>query len=157
MDPGRRGSVQVGLVAALAVGLVGGLGAFTFRYAEGLSYLSSDPRACVNCHIMRDQYASWQQGVHHARATCVQCHLPHGFVGKWLAKAENGWNHSAAFTLQNFHEPIRIGPKNARILQEACVSCHAEMVSELVSGSTTDSDAVQCVQCHRGVGHGARN
>ena len=157
MNPGPRGSVQVGLVAALAVGLVGGLGAFTFRYAEGLSYLSSDPKACVNCHIMRDEYTSWQQGAHHARATCVQCHLPHDFVGKWLAKAQNGWNHSAAFTLQNFHEPIRIGPKNARILQEACVTCHAEMVSELVSGSTTDSDAVKCVHCHRGVGHGARN
>jgi cytochrome c nitrite reductase small subunit len=157
MDPGRRGSIQVGLIVAIAVGLVGGLGAFTFRYAEGLSYLSSDPRACVNCHIMRDEYASWQQSVHHATATCVQCHLPHDFVGKWWAKAVNGWNHSAAFTLQNFHEPIRIGPKNARILQENCVACHAEMVSELVSGSTTDSDAVLCVQCHRGVGHGARN
>jgi hypothetical protein len=25
-----------------------------------------------------------------------------------------------------------------------------------VRGSTTDEDAVQCVHCHRGVGHGAR-
>ena len=157
MDSGRRGSVQVGLVAAIAMGLVGGLGAFTFRYAEGLSYLSSDPRACVNCHIMRDEYASWQHGVHHATATCVQCHLPHDFVGKWLAKGVNGWNHSKAFTLQDFPEPIRIGPKNARILQENCIACHAAMVSELVRGSTTDPDAVLCVQCHRGVGHGARN
>ena len=157
MDPGRRGSVQVAVVAALAVGLVGGLGAFTFRYAEGLSYFSADPRACVNCHIMRDEYASWQHSPHHAAATCVQCHLPHRFVPKWWAKAVNGWNHSRAFTLQDFPEPIRIGPRNARILQENCVFCHADMVSELVHGSTTDEDAVLCVHCHRGVGHGARN
>jgi cytochrome c nitrite reductase small subunit len=157
MDAGRRGSVQVAVVAALAVGLVGGLGAFTFRYAEGLSYFSADPRACVNCHIMRDEYASWQHSPHHAVATCVQCHLPHDFVGKWLAKGLNGWNHSKAFTLQDFPEPIRITPGNARILQESCVSCHADMVSELVHGSTTDEDAVQCVHCHRGVGHAARN
>ena len=59
MDPGRHGSVQIAVIAALALGLVAGLGAFTFRYAEGLSYFSADPRACVNCHIMWDQYASW--------------------------------------------------------------------------------------------------
>jgi len=157
MNPGRRGSVQVAVVAAVAVGLVGGLGAFTFRYAEGLSYFSTDPRACVNCHIMRDEYASWQHGPHHAVATCVTCHLPHAFVPKMLAKAEHGWNHSKAFTLQDFHEPIRISARSAQHVQDNCVACHAEMVSELVHGSTTDQDAVRCVHCHRGVGHGARN
>jgi cytochrome c nitrite reductase small subunit len=99
MAPGRRGSVSVAVIAALAVGLVVGLGAFTFRYAEGLSYFSADPLACVNCHIMRDQYASWQHSPHHAVATCVQCHLPQGFWSKWWGKAVNGWNHSKAFTL----------------------------------------------------------
>ena len=38
-----------------------------------------------------------------------------------------------------------------------CLACHGGMVSELVHGSTTDEDAVLCVHCHRGVGHGARN
>jgi len=157
MDPRPRGGVAVGMVAAAAVGLLAGLGAYTFRYAEGLSYFSSDPRACVNCHIMREQYASWQHSPHHAVATCVQCHLPHATVPKLWAKAKNGWNHSKAFTLQDFPEPIRITPGNARILQDNCVNCHADMVSELVHGSTTDPDAVLCVHCHRGVGHGARN
>ena len=145
--------VLVACVLAVPVGI----GAFTFVYAKGFSYLSNDPRACVNCHIMRDQYASWQHSPHHAVATCVQCHLPHRFFPKWWAKAVNGWNHSKAFTLQDFPEPIRIGPRNAAILQENCVACHADMVSELVHGSTTDQDAVLCVHCHRGVGHAARN
>jgi len=149
--------VQLAVVAAIAVGIVAGLGAFTFRYAEGLSYFSSDPRACANCHIMRAEYASWQQAGHHAAATCVQCHLPHSTVPKLWAKAVNGWNHSSAFTLQNFHEPIQIGPRNAEILQENCLACHGGLVSELVHGSTTDQDAVLCVHCHRGVGHAARN
>jgi nitrate/TMAO reductase-like tetraheme cytochrome c subunit len=30
---------------------------FTLGYARGLSHLSTDPRACVNCHIMNDQVA----------------------------------------------------------------------------------------------------
>ena len=39
----------------LLTGLLGipvGVGAFTFVYAKGFSYLSPDPRACVNCHVM---------------------------------------------------------------------------------------------------------
>ena len=32
-----------------------GVGAFTFQYGEGLSYFSTDPDACANCHIMRPQ------------------------------------------------------------------------------------------------------
>ena len=34
-------------------------GAFTFVYAKGLSYLTPDPRACLNCHVMYSQYDGW--------------------------------------------------------------------------------------------------
>lgn len=142
-------------VAALLGGMLG-LGAFTFHYGEGLSYFSTDPRACKNCHIMNDQYASWTKGVHHSTAKCIDCHLPHDFVPKYLAKAENGYHHSKGFTLQDFHEPILIKPKNAKILQKSCLRCHGDFVHDIVRGSTTADDAVRCVHCHRGVGHGAR-
>ena len=59
------------IVLAVLVGLLLGTGAFTFKYAEGLSYFSTDPKACVNCHIMTPQYDSWQKSSHHAVATCV--------------------------------------------------------------------------------------
>src|SRR5262249_39642603 len=64
------------LVLAIALGVVLGLGGFTFRYAEGLSYFSTDPKACANCHIMRRQYDGWQKASHHGAATCADCHLP---------------------------------------------------------------------------------
>jgi cytochrome c nitrite reductase small subunit len=143
-------------ILAVVLGLVVGVGSFTFDYGEGLSYFSADPRACANCHIMNDEYASWQKAPHHGAAVCVDCHLPHDFVGKYLAKAENGYHHSKGFTLQDFHEPIMIKPKNAQILQESCLRCHGEFVHDIVQGSTTAEDAVQCVHCHRNVGHGAR-
>jgi len=49
-------------------GVLAGVGEFTFGYAKGLSYLSADPRACVNCHIMNEQYdalqdCSWDDSV----------------------------------------------------------------------------------------------
>ena len=144
-------------ILCILLGAVVGLGAYTFHFGEGLSYFSTDPKACVNCHIMNDEYASWQHAGHHQAATCVDCHLPHEFIPKYLAKADNGWRHSKAFTLQNFHEPIQITPRNADNLQANCIRCHGEFVHELVSGARSPTrESIQCVHCHREAGHGAR-
>ena len=155
--PLLKGNVSAGgmIMLAALLGLLGGIGGFTFLYAEGLSYMSDDPKVCVNCHIMQPQFDSWQKASHHAVATCVNCHLPHGFFGKYYAKAENGYHHSMAFTLQNFHEPIMIKEKNSQILQGACLHCHGDLVHAQIARASRESDEVRCVHCHRSVGHGA--
>jgi cytochrome c nitrite reductase small subunit len=140
------------LAIPLGVGL--GLGLFTFGYAEGFSYLGNAPATCANCHIMNEQYDGWVKGPHEAVATCNDCHTPHDLVGKYTTKALNGYHHSKAFTLQDFHEPIQIKSRNAEILQASCLHCHGDFVRELVAGSTTAADAPRCVHCHAGVGHG---
>lgn len=140
------------MFATVAVGVLLGLGLATFEYAEGASYFSTDAAACANCHIMQEQYDSWQKSSHHTTAACVDCHLPTSFVAKYIAKAENGWNHSRAFTLQNFPEPIRITPKNADLLQDNCLRCHAEFVH----AQSAASGELRCVHCHADVGHGPR-
>ncbi len=142
------------LLLAVLVGVPVGVGAFTFVYAKGYSYLTNNPASCANCHIMNEQFAGWQKGPHHAVATCNGCHVPHDFVGKWLSKGLNGFHHSKAFTLQNFHEPIQITERNADALQASCVHCHAELVDHLLATRRGADDAVRCVHCHRGVGHG---
>jgi len=150
---GWRAQPGLALVAACAA-VLAGLGAATLRYAEGASYLSADPAACANCHIMQAQYESWQKASHHGVATCVDCHLPHDFVGRYLAKARNGWNHSKAFTLQDFPEPIRITPRNAEILQQTCLACHGDLVHGLAPGGRDPARELVCVHCHATVGHG---
>jgi cytochrome c nitrite reductase small subunit len=150
---GRSMPKSVGILSIL-IGVLLGVGGYTFLYAEGFSYMSDDPEVCINCHIMQPQYDSWQKASHHAVAVCVDCHLPHDFFGKYIAKAENGWHHSKGFTLQNFHEPIMIKTPNARILQENCLACHEDLVHELVIGVNGSADEVQCVHCHVTVGHG---
>lgn len=143
------------MAIVIMAGFIFGAGTSTFKYAEGMSYFSTDPKACMNCHIMREQYNTWVKSSHHNNATCVQCHLPHSLIPKLIAKAENGWNHSKAFTLQNFHEPIMINKRNSNILQKNCIECHKTKVHELVTGATTDKGAVSCVHCHANVGHAA--
>jgi cytochrome c nitrite reductase small subunit len=153
---GALGMTTTGLAAAVAIGTLIGLSGYTFRYAEGLSYLSTDPAACVNCHIMQPQFDSWQKASHHGVAACVDCHLPHSFFAKYVAKAENGFWHSKGFTLQDFHEPIVIRDRSARILQENCIRCHEPLLHGSLVGGPTDESDVRCVHCHRTVGHGER-
>jgi cytochrome c nitrite reductase small subunit len=133
-----------------------GIGAFTFSYAEGLSYMSTAPAACVNCHIMRPQFEGWQKASHHTVAVCVDCHLPHDGIAKWTTKAAHGYRHSKAFTLQDFHEPIEITPEDLQIVQVNCVRCHGDLLHDQLAGATTAKDAIQCVHCHSSVGHGPR-
>lgn len=150
----RRGLTLWGITIAAMLGVLIGIGSFTFHYGAGLSYFSKDPVACTNCHIMQPQFDSWQKSSHHTVAGCVDCHLPHDFIPKWIAKAENGYLHSKKFTFQDFHEPIFIRDRNKKILQENCLSCHSDFVHEILPGSTTELNAVNCVHCHQSVGHG---
>ncbi len=141
-------------LAAASVGIFAGLGVFTFHYGEGLSYFSSDPEACTNCHIMQPQFDSWQKASHHAVATCVDCHLPHEPVAKLISKSENGFWHSKGFTLQDFPEPIVIRRHNMATLQKNCLHCHADFVHDILPGPAVDPEEFSCVHCHRSVGHG---
>jgi cytochrome c nitrite reductase small subunit len=142
---------------AVVVGVLFGAGLFTAWHGEAFSYLSNDPEACVNCHIMREQFDGWTKGSHSAAATCNDCHTPHGAVTKWVGKARNGYAHSAAFTLQDFPEPIRITEYNAEVLQENCVDCHRDFVNEMLGMIPSGGgrpEQPHCVRCHRDVGHG---
>ena len=149
-----RSASRLPLLLAVALGALGGVGAFTFGYGKGFSYLSSDPRACANCHVMEDYYASWSRSSHHAVAGCVDCHLPHDLPGKLLAKADNGFFHSLVFTL-GAPDQIQIKARNRRITQRDCLGCHRDAVDDMLP-ATPGGELPLCVHCHPGVGHGGR-
>lgn len=141
-------------LAAILLGIACGLGAFTFDYAEGTSYLSSESATCANCHVMQAHYDAWVKSSHSKFARCNDCHAPHDFVGKWYCKARNGYFHSKAFTLQNFHEPIMIHDYNRRVVEDNCRYCHADLVHpiDLQPGMAAE-DRLSCIRCHADVGH----
>jgi cytochrome c nitrite reductase small subunit len=149
-----RGSHWALLLAGL-LGIPAGVGAFTFVYARGYAYLSTDPSACVNCHVMNEQYDGWMKSGHRHAAVCVDCHLPAGGLDKWVAKLDQGFRHSAAFTLQNFKQPIEIKPHDLAIVQANCVRCHAAAVHAIAVGGGARAEPLDCMHCHAGAGHGA--
>jgi cytochrome c nitrite reductase small subunit len=144
---------RLALLLVCLLGIPAGIGAFTFVYAKGFSYLSTDPRACVNCHIMNQQYEAWLKSGHRHAATCVECHLPDHGLAKWVAKADHGFRHSVAFTLQNFKEPIEITPRDRQIVRANCLGCHAAFVHAVAA--TAVGQELDCLHCHAGAGHGA--
>lgn len=146
-----RSRVLLGVLAALSAGAILGLGGFTLIYGKGYSYLLDDPKACINCHIMRDNFNTWTVSTHR-NVTCNECHVPKAFPARYLSKASNGWFHSYAFTFEDV-QVIRIKPHNERVLAANCASCHAPMVVNL---KTHGMPALgkPCFECHKGVGHG---
>jgi cytochrome c nitrite reductase small subunit len=147
-----KGPLVAGLAFAVALGMAAGLGGYTFVYARGASYLTNDPRACANCHVMSEHYAGWMRSSHRSVATCNDCHTPPGLVGKYMTKASNGFWHSFAFTTGRFPDPLLIKGHNRDIAEAACRKCHADMVSAMDGGHGT-ADAVSCIRCHGAVGH----
>ena len=141
-----------------------GMFLYVVNISKALAYLSSDPKACINCHVMNTQYATWQHSSHGLRATCVECHLPtnEGVLEKYIAKAKDGWNHSVAFTLNTYDNTIGISEDGARRVQNNCISCHKSVTSTLVTNSDKyhqfDDPGVatgrKCWSCHKSVPHG---
>jgi cytochrome c nitrite reductase small subunit len=140
------------IALAVTVGLALGIGAYTFVYARGASYLTNDPAACANCHVMREQLDGWIAGGHRAVAVCNDCHTPPGLIGKYTTKALNGFWHSVAFTSGRFHEPIRITARNHAVTEAACRHCHAAVVDAIDAGRHA-ARSLSCTGCHASVGH----
>ncbi|MSS84076.1 cytochrome c nitrite reductase small subunit [Actinomycetaceae bacterium WB03_NA08] len=141
-------------IGAVMTGLVLGLGLFTFVYAKGFSYLSGDPAACINCHVMNEEYDGWLHGPHANVATCNDCHLPHdNVVAKYYTKAENGFVHASKFTLGNYPENIVIRDVSLQITNDACIYCHADFVDDVTHPGNYADEEFSCVRCHSGIGH----
>lgn len=150
--PQSRLPLILGVLAGLTVGGAAGVGCYTFVYAKGGSYMTNDPLACANCHIMQDHYDAWTKSTHHAVAVCNDCHTPKNLIGKYTTKAINGWNHSYAFTTGDFHYPLMINERNRGITEQACRNCHEPIVA-MIDGHHSAGGTLDCIRCHKDVGH----
>lgn len=140
-----------------------GLFVYTVNASKMLSYLSSDPKACINCHTMNSAYATWSTSSHKNVATCIDCHLPVGdVVEKYKAKAIDGWNHSVAMTLKTYENNIDIGEDGASRVQANCIRCHSTTTTTMSENAdkyhSGNEDSLQngrkCWECHKYTPHG---
>ena len=142
------------LIVAAVFGVAVGLGVFTFGYARGASYMTNDPAACANCHVMQGHYDDWRHSSHRSVAVCNDCHTPPGLIPKYTVKAKNGFWHSFYFTTGRYPDPIRITPRNHAVTELACRKCHTDITAAIDPGHSDRPPAgIACTACHNDVGH----
>lgn len=150
-------------VSVLSILVFIGMSAYLVHASRLFTYLSEDPKVCINCHTMNTQFATWQHSSHRERATCVECHLPQeSLVDKLLAKSRDGFKHSYAMTFHTYEgRNIRASASARQRIQANCIVCHREMVSQItantqlyIAGRTAEELDRKCWSCHRNIPHG---
>ncbi len=144
----------------IAGGLLVGLGAYSMYMSRAHSYLSDDPSACVNCHIMAPYYQSWNHSSHARWTNCNDCHVPHeNVVSKYAFKAKDGLYHAAVFTIKGEPQVIRSREESNNVIMENCIRCHTQLNTDFVkTGMITYTEARDgmgkaCWDCHTQVPH----
>lgn len=144
----------------VAGGILAGLGVYTLYISRAYTYVSDDPAACVNCHIMTPYYQSWQHSSHSPWTTCNDCHVPHNsVVSKYTFKAIDGLYHSAVFTLKAEPQVIRPRVGSSGVIMDNCIRCHTQLNTEFVKTGMIGFTQVQagegkaCWDCHRNIPH----
>ncbi|NJN24567.1 MAG: cytochrome c nitrite reductase small subunit [Cyclobacteriaceae bacterium] len=146
----------VNLLIAFFVGIF----IYTLYVSNAVSYLSDDPKTCVNCHVMRSEFATWQHSSHREVAVCNDCHVPHNNVfNKYFFKAQDGLRHSTIFTLRTEPQVIKMHEAGQRVVQKNCQNCHQNVNREVGLLNVTLEDKMHgegklCWDCHREVPHG---
>lgn len=147
----------------ILLGVLTGLLLVTFHISNAASYISDDPKACVNCHIMAPFYATWERGSHGRVTVCNDCHVPQDNVfRKYYFKASDGARHATMFTLRLEPQVIRIHKAGRDAVQANCVRCHENVIHPVSlrgfsDKKTIESDETYCWDCHREVPHGRVN
>lgn len=140
-------------------GIAVGLGGYTAYMSRAWSYLSDDPAACVNCHIMAPYYQSWNHSSHALWATCNDCHVPEGLIAGYSFKAVDGLYHAAMFTLRAEPQVIRPREASDKVILRNCIRCHTQLNTEFVKTGMVQYTEVKngrekaCWNCHRDVPH----
>ncbi|MCF8336247.1 MAG: cytochrome c nitrite reductase small subunit [Bacteroidales bacterium] len=146
------------------LGIFTGLLIYVLYISKAHSYLSDRPTACVNCHIMAPQYATWFHSAHREVTHCNECHVPHdNFFKHYYFKAKDGLRHATIFTLRNEPQVIEIKKAGQEVVQQNCIRCHEQLIKnpEMLTQRTYHSINARtkrkCWECHREVPHGREN
>ena len=137
-----------------------GLFLYSFYASRAYSYLSDDPKTCVNCHIMAPYYATWAHSSHGRDATCNDCHVPHNnIVNKYYFKAKDGLRHAAVFTMRKEAQALQTIDASSQVIMDNCIRCHTQLNTEFVTTGRMgfkdlkEMNGMACWDCHRDVPH----
>lgn len=140
--------------------------------------LTNTETFCTGCHEMRDNvYEELKPTIHYSnrsgvRATCPDCHVPHGWTSKIARKMQASkeiWGKifGTINTREKFLEHRLSLAQNEWARLEAnnsleCRNCHSEESMDITRQSTRAVEAHErflftgektCINCHKGIAH----
>lgn len=136
---------------------------------------TSDQKFCIICHEMDPMVVAYRKDVHGgagklgASAKCVDCHLPHDNILKYIyTKARNGVVEGS---IHLFGDPSKINwiekraHRESFVFDDGCLECHGNLLSTQTSSKQaqkmhthyqslkgTDKE-IHCASCHIDAGH----
>ena len=159
-------------VAIVAVAAFIGLGLYMLKLSNAASYLSDDPQACVNCHLMTPQYLTWTHSSHREVAHCNDCHVPHDWtakMGRKMQASKEVWGKifGSIDTPEKFEAMrLQLAQNEWKRLKAnnslECRNCHDYDYMDFTRQSKRATDAHStylargertCIDCHKGIAH----
>jgi cytochrome c-type protein NapC len=167
----RRGSILV-----LAVGLILGLTAF-FSAGSFMVYANSEKFCATSCHEMSYLAVEHKGTIHDKnrtgmRATCNDCHVPHGYITNYLAKLNlfnDYWGH---FVTRSIDTKEKFEAKRSELAVKVwvymkqndsreCRHCHT--TAKMDPDKQTEkararheklrTEGLTCIDCHFAIAH----
>lgn len=147
-------------VAVFLIAVLVGMGIFLAKEASIVSYMSDNPQACVNCHVMTPVYNSWMHSSHRERASCNDCHVPQdNLFNKYVFKAKDGLFHSTIFTARMEPEVMFMREESEKVVQDNCIRCHVQQITQSkyygwLENHKENRTQRNCWSCHQELPHG---
>jgi cytochrome c-type protein NapC len=165
-----------GSIGVLIVGVILGLTVF-FSAGAFMVYANSEKFCATSCHEMAPLVAEHKDTIHDKnrtgmRATCNDCHVPHGYITNYLAKLNlfnDYWGHfvtKSIDTKEKFeakrHElAVKVWVYMKQNDSRECRHCHttakmdAEKQTEKAKArhEKLRTEGLTCIDCHFGIAH----
>lgn len=172
----RSWSSRPGTIAMLVVGLVLGV-VFFGTAASFMVYANSEKFCATSCHEMTYMAAEHKDTVHDknrtgVRATCNDCHVPHGYIPNYLAKLGLFYDYWGHFVTHSIDTKEKLKAKRYELAKRVwvymkandsreCRHCHTASKMDLDKQSDTAkarheklrTEGLTCIDCHYGIAH----
>ncbi len=152
--------------------VAGGIALFSAAQITATNHVSF----CASCHEMKVFHETWKVAAHGpdkhrgaVRARCVDCHLPHeGLIKYLITKGMAGMSDFYAHmtgkmaTYQEWLEALKDPERKVKVYESGCRECHKELIGNGVPLKAIlahrayllrETDKT-CISCHSTVGHG---
>ncbi len=172
----RGWSSRPGTIAVLIVGLLLGVAIFGTT-ASFMIHANSEKFCATSCHEMKKLAVEHKDTIHDrnrtgVRATCNDCHVPHGYIPNYLAKLDLFFDYWGHFVTHSIDTPEKFEAKRYELAKRVwiymkandsreCRHCHStvkmdsdkQSIKAKTQHAKLRAEGLTCIDCHYGIAH----